>query len=1235
MEDEYIEIPDGPMEVNRVDGDGSIKDFGLEGQYEEVYEEDDGSNGFRGNRGRGNFRARGRGPPPGWMNGPPMRFRGRGYGPGGPPMRGRGFFRGRGGPGPRGFGPNGGPGFDGNWGPMGPPPPGMMGGPPPFGPPPGMMPPGGPMGPPPNMMGQPPPYGGPPNMPPPSMPTPELWVETKSEDGKSYYYHARSRETTWTRPQEGPTCKVITQADMEVMAATGQVPGMGGQTMPMGGPMGGPPMGGPPMGGPPMGGPPMGGPPMGMMPGMVPPMGQPHPMTNVPPFMNQPPPWHKDGMKDKMEDDQMDNDEMPPGETTPVSQPNNNMMGYPPSSNGGPPNFALGYPPGVAGGPGGPGPAGPGGPGGPGPGGPGGPPGWGGAWGGWPPPLVGQPPPNMAAANVPDAGGAAALSQMGVGGAAASQPPPSIVATIHLDSPSQATPKEETVIPPELVALAAQWTAHRAPDGRPYYYNASKQESVWKKPEPMKELEELQAKVALERGEKKPEVEAKIDIVDVDAYEEAQAAAEAERRAAAERERERERLERERQEREKQEKERQEKERLEKEKQEKEAAEKEKAKQDKRLPLVTAPIAGTPWCVVWTGDRRVFFHNPTTLSSVWSRPAQLLGRADVDAAIANPPQVLLELQDKEAAAAAATATNESGGVAKANGEVAVKRTAADSDKDDSDAEPPKKAKPDDGKAAGGPGGPGAGEIGLGKEAATEAEVRAARQRAVVPHEQRLRSFLAMLHEKDVSAFSTWEKELHKIVFDPRYLMLNTKDRRQVFDQYVRERAEEERKEKKNRLQQKKLAFKQLMEEAKLHSKSSYTEFASKHSRDERFKGIEKARVREMYFNEHLGEVRKREKEEKDKKREQVKMEFIQLLKEKTIDRHSRWIDVKKKVDSEARYKAVENSTLREDYFREYCKIIKEERKKEKDAKEKDREGRSKKDKKDKDRDKDKESKKEKKKEKAAEKKEAPAAAEDAGAAEGGGGEAAGAQDDEAAERERRARAQASIKEREKEVQRALATSLRDRDKEREYHKRDEAVQHFNALLADLVRNPDLSWRDAKKQLKKDHRYSLAELLSKEDKERLFVQHTGALGAKRRDKLRALLNELGVSCTAHWRDVRDSLKAEPTAPQYSSASQMEREFRDYQRDKQSAAKTALRQLLLETRAITHKTLAAVKDNPNAMAQLQETLKHDARYLALDHIHEERQSMIMSYLEEMEKKGPPPPPTATEPTRRSKQ
>ncbi|XP_075989195.1 transcription elongation regulator 1-like isoform X2 [Anticarsia gemmatalis] len=1143
------------------------------------------------------------------MNGPPMRFRGRGYGPGGPPMRGRGFFRGRGGP--RGYGPNNGPNFDNNWGPMGPPPPGMMGGPPPgmmggpppFGPPPGMMPPGGPMGPPPNMMGQPPPYGGPPGMPPPNMPAPEIWVETKSEEGKYYYYHSRTRETTWTRPQEGPACKVISQADVEAMAASGtspftgtnQVPG--GPQNPMNGPMGGPMTG------------PMGMMPNGMMPsGVMPPGVHGAPGNGVPPFMTQPPPWVKDVMnrrsgrttsavvlspgsgspsditagqtKDKPDQQtspsEAMNDDIPPGETAPITQTaNGNMVtgfpgqGYPPSSFPG------------AGGTGAwPGPA---------------------AWGHWPAPLVAQPPPTIAS-NVPDSTTQLASAARDDDSSAAEEP-----------SSTQPPPeKKETVIPPELVTAAAEWSTHRAPDGRAYYYHAAKQESVWEKPKPMKDLEELQAIILKEKGERfRKEYDGKVvDLesdVDNESHEAATTATEAER-GTAERE---------------QNDDKQEPDEGEKEK------EKEKGKQDRSRPISSTPILGTPWCVVWTGDGSVFFYNSAAHSSVWERPAILMGRADVDKAVSQPPAALLELQRKDAASSITSTTGN-----KSNGEL---KRAADSSSDDStDSKRNKNDDTDDKQKVVSSSLCGGGSIDVGAAAAVEAEVRAARERGALPHHQRLRAFLHMLHEKDVSAFSTWEKELHKIVFDPRYLMLNSKERRQVFDQYVRDRAEEERKEKKNRLAQKKTAFKALMDEAKLHSKSSFSEFTSKFGRDDRYKGIEKARDRETYFNEHLAELRKKEKEDKEKAREQVKTEFIALLKEKGVDRHTRWIDAKKKVDADPRYKAVESSNLREDYFKEYCKMIKEERKKDKDTKEKKRErSGTKKEKRDKERaekdkdgkEKDEPPKKSKKKDKGDEPAPEPVEAE----AE----EAEAPSDGESAARAKEARAQASIKEREREVQRALANSLRDRDKEREYHKRDEAVQHFNALLADLVRNPDLPWRDAKKQLKKDHRYSLAELLTKDDKERLFMQHTSALASKRRDKLRSLLQERGVSCTAHWRDVKTMLGEEPTAPVYSSASQMEREFRDYQRDKQSAAKTAMRQLLLETRSITHKSLSAVKENPNALQHVLDALKHDARYTALDHIAEERQQIITSYLEELEKKGPPPPPTATEPSRRTKQ
>lgn len=110
------------------------------------------------------------------------------------------------------------------------------------------------------------------------------------------------------------------------------------------------------------------------------------------------------------------------------------------------------------------------------------------------------------------------------------------------------------------------------------------------------------------------------------------------------------------------------------------------------------------------------------------------------------------------------------------------------------------------------------KIDIGKEAAIEAEVRAAKERAVIPLDTRIKLFKEMLAEKQVSAFSTWEKELHKIVFDPRYLLLTSKERKQVFEKYVKERAEEERREKRNKLREKKDAFRKLLGESHLHGK---------------------------------------------------------------------------------------------------------------------------------------------------------------------------------------------------------------------------------------------------------------------------------------------------------------------------------------------------------------------------------------------------------------------------------
>jgi transcription elongation regulator 1 len=202
----------------------------------------------------------------------------------------------------------------------------------------------------------------------------------------------------------------------------------------------------------------------------------------------------------------------------------------------------------------------------------------------------------------------------------------------------------------------------------------------------------------------------------------------------------------------------------------------------------------------------------------------------------------------------------------------------------------------------------------------------------------MKQFRDLLTEKEISAFSTWEKELHKIVFDPRYLLLTSKERKQVFDRYVRDRAEEERREKRNRLKEKKDAFRKLLEEAKLSTKSVFIDFANKFCKDEKFKGVEKMRDRESIFNEHMSELRKKEKEDRIAKEKQNRKEFFALLKERSdiVDRHAHWSDVKKTLESDARYKAVDSSNQKEDWFLDHIHDLKEEHRREKEKKKRDK-----------------------------------------------------------------------------------------------------------------------------------------------------------------------------------------------------------------------------------------------------------------------------------------------------------
>ncbi|KAK9965899.1 hypothetical protein ABG768_004964 [Culter alburnus] len=232
---------------------------------------------------------------------------------------------------------------------------------------------------------------------------------------------------------------------------------------------------------------------------------------------------------------------------------------------------------------------------------------------------------------------------------------------------------------------------------------------------------------------------------------------------------------------------------------------------DKR-PVASTPIPGSPWCVVWTGDDRVFFFNPTMHLSVWEKPVDLKDRGDLNRIIEDPPHKRKKDDGSNS---------------------------ADDDDDDDEEERSSKTKRykldhpvecDEGK------------------------------NGSLPLELRISHFRDMLLERGVSAFSTWEKELHKIVFDPRYLLLSPEERKQIYDQFVKARMKEEHREKKCKLQQAKEEYRKLLEESKITTRSTFKDFSDKYGKDPRFKQVLKRKDQELFFTQFISTLKKRDKE---------------------------------------------------------------------------------------------------------------------------------------------------------------------------------------------------------------------------------------------------------------------------------------------------------------------------------------------------------------------------------------
>lgn len=762
------------------------------------------------------------------------------------------------------------------------------------------------------------------------------------------------------------------------------------------------------------------------------------------------------------------------------------------------------------------------------------------------------------------------------------------------------------MVPAEIRIAALEWMEYKTPAGKPYYFSTKTQQSVWEKPKPLLDLETALNKVKSEQ---------------------------------------------------------------------KLIQNKEEKKADKNKAVSSTAINNTPWCLVKTGDDRVFFYNPSTKTSVWQRPKELEGNKEVDQLLNGesvpPKETKIAVENKQATATATAKQHEpqsneesikpdENAVAigdeesnssvsfSANKEISANNQAAatnettvlpvkrsissvelDAEKSN-DATSVKKQKVSEEEES-------RKQMGI-----TSIEAIASKQRNLLPLEERIEMFTKMLEEKEVSAFSTWEKQLHKIVFDSRYLLLTSKERKQTFDKYIRERVEKERKEKMNKTKKQKQEFRNFLKDKfKEHSYSTrltYAEFTKKHSGAEQFKLIEKAREREQLFHEFLDELKKKERDEKQKEKDKAKDNFLELLKEnqKLFDRHSRFSEARERFRDEPRYKALQ-TTQKEDLFRSFVSNLassrrsnsrrsySKERSHHRDSSRSDKYNRdkqlsSKPAEKTKIENSDEDSQLTSSKRPPEEldegelnpsspesesdfrlEKEPPAARETL-------------TEEERKKLEKQVRVERSLKERANQVQKEMQGHLLEREKHRDLFKKKELVENFNILLIDLIRNPDVTYRDAKKILKKDHRYEMFENLGRTEKEDLFDEHINSLIRKKRKMFIELLEETReIKLNSSWREVRRLIKDDPRYLQLSER-RCEKEFEHFLREKLVKAKSDFKCLLRETKIITYKSRKLIDDTDQQhLADIISHLQNDKRYLDLDLIEDERRQLIIDYIE----------------------
>ncbi|XP_011092479.1 pre-mRNA-processing protein 40A isoform X1 [Sesamum indicum] len=185
------------------------------------------------------------------------------------------------------------------------------------------------------------------------------------------------------------------------------------------------------------------------------------------------------------------------------------------------------------------------------------------------------------------------------------------------------------------------------------------------------------------------------------------------------------------------------------------------------------------------------------------------------------------------------------------------------------------------------------------------------------------AFKALLETANVGPDWNWDQAMRVIINDRRYGALKTLgERKQTFNEFIGQKKKQEAEEKRARQKKARENFKKMLQESKdLTSSTRWSKAISMFEKDERFQAVERAKDREDLFEDHLEELKRKERAKALEEHKRHKAEYLEFLKScDFIKASSQWRKVQNRLEADERCSRLEKIE-RLEIFQEYIRDL--------------------------------------------------------------------------------------------------------------------------------------------------------------------------------------------------------------------------------------------------------------------------------------------------------------------------